>query len=707
MANILGIIEFGNPMLWLGGFAVGVPLAIHLLTRRTPRKLVFPTIKFIMSAKASQSSIFKIRHLIMLLIRTALIILLLLVFLRPISSSGLKTADKDDKKGKGAIILLDVSASMGYTGSGVTPLSKAKLAAEKIINSQTGNSRMNLIQVGVTPSSSFDNPTENRFHLRNDLAKATLTQDRGDIDAAVAEAVEQLRQMGKAKKEIYFISDFQRSNWAATKFTAIPKEIDTVFIPVNADDAQNAAITEVNVHPAAPSVGEEIQIVCKAANYSDKRQTIPLELKFHHEKVLKQSVEVEPRMTAQATFRIRTKKSGHYEAQLSIPDDSLMIDNRRYFTLDVAEQINVLLVTDEKPGAGPAGSRFLQQAINPYVDSKSGSVNVTVINSGQLDIFSISKAQEIILSSINELTRKDAELLLQYVRNGGSLIYFHVGGAASHNLRQLVKLSEKDLVLPYDLTGQINLATSDNHTSLGQGNFDDPILLKFKEAVELADIRFYQYFSTKRIEQTGRILLKYNDGNFAMANKSLGLGTVLLCNFSPAPVHSDFARHTLFVPFVHEIIGNLRPHSDRAGQFEVGAPCSTTISSPNLTESVVFKNPLGETVNGQMEPGENEAAVFFPKTEAAGFYRLQSKDDETIGSIAVNVNPLESNLESLNVEQLKELTQISRNDFYAAADNNLADLDKLITAKPIWHYFLICAIVMLGVEQFFTFILKR
>ena len=69
MKAIIGAISFGNPALWIGSIALGVPILIHLLTRRTPKNMIFPTLKFIRAAKANQSNIHRLRHLLLLLLQ--------------------------------------------------------------------------------------------------------------------------------------------------------------------------------------------------------------------------------------------------------------------------------------------------------------------------------------------------------------------------------------------------------------------------------------------------------------------------------------------------------------------------------------------------------------------------------------------------------------------------------------------------------------
>jgi hypothetical protein len=72
----------------------------------------------------------------------------------------------------------------------------------------------------------------------------------------------------------------------------------------------------------------------------------------------------------------------------------------------------------------------------------------------------------------------------------------------------------------------------------------------------------------------------------------------------------------------------------------------------------------------------------------------------------VNVNPLESNLETLAVSQLRELAQIPETSFHAAAGSQ-ASINKLLVGRPTWHYFLLGAIGLLALEQILVSIWKR
>jgi len=705
MELLLGAILFSNPALWIGSAALAVPVLIHLLTRRTPRDMVFPTLQFIRSAKANQSSVHRLRHILLLLVRTALVLFILFAFLKPMLMRGAGFGSKDSKAGKSTVILMDASASMGYSTGAVTSLSKAKVAALGILEHHNASDHVNLILMGAVPQSSFDSLSGNLFPLRKDVRDARLTAEHADINAALAEATRQLESGPAGRKEIYLVSDFQRSNWSSVNFGVVSQNIKLIFIPVGPDKAENISITSVAVLPASPTVAEPVEIVCKISNYSDRSREVPLELMFEDGEVLSQQVLLAPRMTAAASFRLRVNKSGRYEGRLSIPDDGLVVDNRRFFTFDVTRAINILLVSDDAAGKAKSGSLFLNRAINPFWKAQDATAVASVIRSDELSTLNVTGAQVVMLSGINELPRASAEVLVNYLRDGGSVVYFHVGGADTHNLKLLAAVSEGDFVAPYTMTGQVDLSLKGNYTTLAEANFDHRLLGKFKEAGELSNLKFYGYFSTERVKEKGRILLRYEDRNIAMAEKTVGSGTILLCNFGCSLEHSDIARNTLFVPLVHEIIKSLRPSAGARNSFEVGDQCSMTTSAVAKGDDVEFRSPADEVVDGNIEVGMSGAAVFFPQTKLCGFYRIYT-DGESVGSVAVNVNPLEGNLETLVVPQLRELAQIPGSNFHAAAGGQ-AGIDALLSGRPIWHYFLLIAIGLLALEQVLVSIWKR
>ena len=698
---------FTNPALWAGALALVVPLLVHLLTRKALRTLLFPTVRFIRKVQASQSAVYRLRHLLLMLVRTAFLALLLLAFLKPVLQNGTLSAGDRGESRHAVIIVLDASASMGYAGGGASPFARARLAARKVLDELGDSDLANLVVAAAAPSTSFDQPTANRFHLKNDLQLARLTQERADMDAAIAEAVKQLARLSGYKKEIHLVSDFQRSNWAPVDFAKIPKDVQVIFISVAAPDAGNLAINEIILQPPAPARGEEVEVLCKVANYGGLAKSVPVQLRFGEEKTMRRELDVPAGTTANASFRFRVNRAGLFEAELTIPDDALAVDNRRCFTLTVGERIVVVVISDEDRGDPGAGCRFLARAINPNPD-RGGAFSPLVLTSAQFDKFSAAGAQLVILSGVKELSASTAETLFHYLKEGGSGIYLLSGPVDRINLAALAKISGDDLKLPFKLGNFLDHSAGRERQfgTLTEANFDYPMLKSFREARDLGEIHFQKYFATEREPGQGQVLLRYDDQNVALARKSVGAGSLLLANFSPAVRHSDLAKRTIFVPFLHEMIKGMRPQSGLVKPFSVGQPAATKVTLGGATREVRFNSPSSAGLDAVFELSGDEAAVIFPETKESGFYRVLA-GDKLVGSVAVNVDPRESNLDSLSLSQMQALSEISRERVFATTGLDVQALKNLREGRPVWHYCLLAALGLLGLEQGLTLIWRK
>ena len=109
-----------------------LPLLIHLLNRRLPLRILFPDIQRIVRSLAGRSRVAKWRHLIMLLLRTAAVILALLAFLNPVLPRfGSETSQKTKGQARRVLLIADRSLSMEHKSGTQTSASSASHAPRK------------------------------------------------------------------------------------------------------------------------------------------------------------------------------------------------------------------------------------------------------------------------------------------------------------------------------------------------------------------------------------------------------------------------------------------------------------------------------------------------------------------------------------------------------------------------------------------------
>src|SRR5205823_603549 len=71
-------VTFLHPLALVGLAAAAIPALLHLLERRVPPEAEFPPLRYLSEAERQNARRLKLRHLLLLLLRTALIVLLVL-----------------------------------------------------------------------------------------------------------------------------------------------------------------------------------------------------------------------------------------------------------------------------------------------------------------------------------------------------------------------------------------------------------------------------------------------------------------------------------------------------------------------------------------------------------------------------------------------------------------------------------------------------
>src|SRR5882757_5651192 len=131
----------------------GLPLLIHLLNLQFPRLFEFSSIKHIRETIAQRSRIFRLRHLLLLLLRTLFLIFLLFAFLKPLLPRFGSAVDQS--AGRAVLIILDHSLSMEHKGGGVSSRQRAEAEADKILATLGADDTINVITAGQSAKTCF------------------------------------------------------------------------------------------------------------------------------------------------------------------------------------------------------------------------------------------------------------------------------------------------------------------------------------------------------------------------------------------------------------------------------------------------------------------------------------------------------------------------------------------------------------------------
>ena len=132
------------PLLWALGLA-SIPLIIHLLFRRKFRRVEWAPMRYLKLTIQRNRRRIQIEQLLLLLLRTALILMLVCIVARPIvNAAGIGRWLGGDTR-TSHILLLDDSLSMGLTSAGRTAFDRALELAVQAVEDVGRKDRFTLV----------------------------------------------------------------------------------------------------------------------------------------------------------------------------------------------------------------------------------------------------------------------------------------------------------------------------------------------------------------------------------------------------------------------------------------------------------------------------------------------------------------------------------------------------------------------------------
>jgi hypothetical protein len=357
--NVLAAFWFASPWMLLGMGAIVVPIAVHLIARRSRREIVFSTNRLLAECVASSSVLFRLRRLVLLVLRCLLVLFLVAAFAQPGCSSREHVVKADEQVS--LLVMMDVSASMGRAArhdslrdaSGVGDsiaddgvegqiVELLKRNAEQSFDQlKQGVDQANIILVGASPRSVFPVLSQGRAlspnlsSLRREITDISITNEDADWHAAFHLASSMLHGVN-GSKQIVVLSDMQRSNWSSLlrgfgKEFSDGTQIHIVSLRESAshkDDGKrsellgrsdftgsgttlaNVSLLAAQAVPARPLAGRPVQLVVEAKNHGSQRMEVLVNAVVNGQLLGQRAVQVDPRMATGVTFNHVFEKAG-------------------------------------------------------------------------------------------------------------------------------------------------------------------------------------------------------------------------------------------------------------------------------------------------------------------------------------------------------------------------------------------------------------
>lgn len=223
------------PFALLLGLAAAVPLWLHLRRRKVELRIEFPAVRYLLRAEQEHARELKVRNVLLMALRVAIVVLLALAAARPLARLGI------GGHGPTALaVVLDNSMSTGAVVDGRTVLASLQDVARGVLAAGRATDRLWVVTAdgAVTGGSAGD--------VSGAVARATPLAGAGDLAAATRTASALTSGAALPASRIVVVTDGQASAW--------PDRIATVSAPVlvfapSAPPPANRAVTRVVTDP--------------------------------------------------------------------------------------------------------------------------------------------------------------------------------------------------------------------------------------------------------------------------------------------------------------------------------------------------------------------------------------------------------------------------------------------------------------------------
>src|SRR5262245_594228 len=256
---------FLYPVFLFGLAAASLPVLIHLLNRRRLKRIQFPAVRFILLSQKRISRSYRLRHWLLLALRTLAVICLALLLANPIFQSGAGLF-----AGGGPVslvVVLDNSLSMTWSGDG-GGFKQAKEAARLLISALNDGDRAAVIPTNFDTKEAFRLKGQKEVLLK-ELDSIEIADGTANLAAALGKAYELLKAPA-GQKEIRFITDMGLTGWdqfSVANLKQVDRSIPLQFIRVGSKQKSlNGSIKEIRLGSQGVGVNLPLQIEATVAN---------------------------------------------------------------------------------------------------------------------------------------------------------------------------------------------------------------------------------------------------------------------------------------------------------------------------------------------------------------------------------------------------------------------------------------------------------
>lgn len=415
-----------------------IPFVIHLLNRRRFRVVEWAAMDFLRQALERNRRILHLRDLLLLVLRTAAVLLFGMALARPYLAGSSETFDGSQPLH--AVLVIDNSLSMGYQVDNERLLDRGLERARSFVEKLPRGSRVSVIPVCGSPLVSTGDPFDTKESALDAIRRIEVVDRSASIQRALNEAKRACETLPDMAKRVVLIGDQQRTTWRD-----FPNSVNWEGLPpiqvvdLSPPEWENSWISDLRLQDGLADTETAATFIVEIEHRGgESRKDVQVTLRVDNAVIGSKTVSLEPSEGArQVTFEHQFSRAhpepGRAEfvsVSASLSPDRLPIDDERFMVVPVVAALPVVFVDqyapqDEDPLRQRLGeTRHLRKLLAP-VTSRSVAerqlVAIRHVRIGDLNRELLADARLVVIAGIDR-PGTAVPLLREYVEQGGQLV---------------------------------------------------------------------------------------------------------------------------------------------------------------------------------------------------------------------------------------------------------------------------------------------
>jgi hypothetical protein len=647
--------------------AVGLPVYIHLLRRQTTTPRPVSSLMFFERGIQSSTRHRKLRYLLLFALRALLMALLALVFANPFVRRS--SAAANDR-------LMLVTVDNSFSMRAGTRLADAKREALEVLATRRPSQRAQVMVLGGELQV-LTQPIQDAGALRAAVENIQPGDSHGNF-GELGRGMRALTETVHTPVDLHLFSDMQASNMPVNFGDMVmPGNVSLVLHSVAKTAVPNWTVESVDA-PGLLVDPKKARVLAVIAGHQTPAATRTVSLVINGVVTATKKVDVPADGRATVAFESLDVPYGASPCEVRIDAaDGFAADDASSFAVKRADPERVLFVHqagDSRSqlyfGAALAAAAQASFVLQPIVADQAADVDPT-------------KYAFVVLSDVTAIPSILENSLLQYVRNGGSVL---IAAGMSEGHRQKIP------VFGESATDARYYSRSGSFSTVAQVDASHPAM---KDAASWPDAKFY--YATVVDAGRSRVVARLADGVPLVMDKQMGQGHIVLFASGFDNVTNDLPLNPAFVPFVDESARYLAGVERLSGARVVDsfvALRSVTNEAGGTGASVEVIGPDGKR---PMSLQEEATAQSFQLTHA-GFYQIRFANGRD-ALIAVNPDRRESGLDLIPNDVLKLWSGSASSDAGSAQPANAAATAEKKGAYSLWWWIMLMILIAAVAES--------